>query len=222
MPDVSTTEMEGFSLGKPALVCRWRLSGCKVPLENRHLRALGERFVNGKPVSPELVAWAKQHVEWSLEPGAAEQPDGVLMLIIDEEGQAAMTVGPFEPLAATTLTALAERSVSASREALKTGVAPEGLWAVNDGVILWGTNAEQRPSGSATLVRDLLKTLGMTVTRMPGLAEMVIDGTIDVEEAFLVSDEFGVVPASDKPRIMGDKLADGYARLLERTMKRRR
>ena len=220
MADATQTQMEGFSLGRPALVCRWRLSGCRVPLENRHLRALGARIVNGAPVPPELVAWAKQHVEWTLDAGAAGGPDGVLMLIVDEAGQAAMTVGPFEPLSSTTTSALARRAASAEREAARTGVAPEELWAVRDGVMLWGSADEARPSGSATLVRDLLRTLGMTVTRTPGLAEMVLDGTIDPEEAFLVSDEFGVVPAEDRCRIMGDRLADGYARLLEKTSRK--
>ena len=55
--------MKGFKLGTPALVCRWRLAGKRVPMENRHLRALSDRYVNGARVSPELVAWAKQHIE---------------------------------------------------------------------------------------------------------------------------------------------------------------
>ena len=75
-------DMEGFELGTPALVCRWRLARRRLPLENRHLRALLARTVNERPVSQALVAWAKQHIEWTLEEGSAEHPDGVLMLII--------------------------------------------------------------------------------------------------------------------------------------------
>ena len=213
--------MAGFSLGRPTLVCRWRLAGCRLPLEGRHLRALGARTANGSRVTTELVAWAKQHIEWTLEVGAAENPDGILMLIIDEAGQAAMTVGPFVPLAKTTLAALAARAVEASREARTTGVAPEELWVVCDNAVLWGSSEGTTPSGAATLVRDLLRTLGMTVTRVDGLAEMVLDGDTPVDEAFLVSDEYGVVPASDYGRIMGDRLADGYRRLLEKTTRKR-
>ena len=43
-------EQEGFELGTPALVCRWRLSGGMLPMANRHLRALAARseIENGK------------------------------------------------------------------------------------------------------------------------------------------------------------------------------
>ena len=74
-------------LGRPALVCRWRLASRALPLENRHLRALGRRSVGGAPVSPQLIAWAKQHIEWTLSEGAARNPDGVLMVIVDEGGR---------------------------------------------------------------------------------------------------------------------------------------
>ena len=81
-----------FQLGKPELVCRWRLAGARLPLENRHLRALGRRHVNSGEMDKALVAWAKQHIEWTLADGGALHPDGVLMLIVDESGRAAMTV----------------------------------------------------------------------------------------------------------------------------------
>ena len=109
-------QMEDFTLGRPALVCRWRLADRALPLENRHLRALGGRTVDGTPVSTQLVAWAKQHIEWTLSDGAARYPDGVLMVIVDEEGRAAMSVGPYEPLAVTTTSALAERALHAGSE----------------------------------------------------------------------------------------------------------
>ena len=38
--NVGTAEMRDFKLGTPALVCRWRLASGRLPLENRHLRAL--------------------------------------------------------------------------------------------------------------------------------------------------------------------------------------
>ena len=91
----NTIDMDGFSLGEPALVCRWRLSGGTLPLENRLLRALSSRMVNGGPVSAPLVAWVKQNVEWALKSGSEEHPDGVLMLLIDKQNHAAMTVGPY-------------------------------------------------------------------------------------------------------------------------------
>ena len=57
MAEVMPQETQGFSLGKPTLVCRWRISGGMLPLANRHMRALRSRVVDGSRVSTELVAW---------------------------------------------------------------------------------------------------------------------------------------------------------------------
>jgi hypothetical protein len=96
-------------------------------MENRHLRALSKRVVNGQAVSTQLVAWAKQHIEWTLRDGSALNPDGVLMIVLDEKGQAAMTVGPYEPIDSPTAATLADRAIESAREAEETGVAPETL-----------------------------------------------------------------------------------------------
>lgn len=211
------SQMDGFALGRPALVCRWRLAGRALPLENRHLRALGRRVVAHEPVSKQLVAWAKQHIEWTLADGAARHPDGVLMLVLDEAGRAAMTVGPYEPLAVTTSSALAERAQLAAREAAETGVAPETLWVVRGDVLVADCPIDQPLSGAASLVADLAKTTGVPVSREADLARCVMNGDKDHDELLLVSDEHGVVPASDAAGPHARRLADGYARLLETT-----
>lgn len=64
--------VEKFTLDKPALVCRWRMSNKKVPMLNRHIRALSERLVQGEPLTHNMLSWAKQHVEWSLAEGELE------------------------------------------------------------------------------------------------------------------------------------------------------
>ena len=99
-----------FKADAPSLVCRWRLSGGTLPLENRHLRALGKRVVGGHAVSPHLIAWAKQHIEGTLKEGSLEHPDGVLMLVLDKTGKAAMAVGPYEALHKTSLLSLSRRA----------------------------------------------------------------------------------------------------------------
>ena len=119
--------VEKFTLDKPALVCRWRMSNKKVPMLNRHIRALSERLVQGEPLTHNMLSWAKQHVEWSLAEGDYTAHDGVLMLVIDINGNAAMTVGEYEPLADTSAKALRARSAEARSEADETGVAPELL-----------------------------------------------------------------------------------------------
>lgn len=209
-------DMEGFELGVPALICRWRLSKRRLPLENRHMRALLSRKVNGEQVSKELVAWAKQHIEWTLDAGSAEYPDGTLMLIVDAQGRAAMTVGPYEELADTSLNGLARRAERALQEAHATGVAPETLWLVKDDVLLWSPGKGCALSGVASLVDQLAHTLGLGVRREDGIPEAVLAGTADYDEAFMVSDEHGIVVASNAAGTHGSRMAGGYQRLLER------
>lgn len=210
------SEMAGFELGRPALVCRWRLADRALPLENRHLRALSRRVVGGAPVSPQLVAWAKQHIEWTLYAGAAEYPDGVLMLIVDDRGRAAMTVGPYDPPRSRAVSFLAGRARTSAREAGSTGVAPETLWLVRGEGLVWGVGRQDQPSGAASLMCDLARTLGIAVERREDLAEEVLAGPVAYDEAFLVSDEHGIVPASNASGPRSARFADGYARLLER------
>ena len=204
-----------FTLGRPAIVCRWRIADRALPLENRHLRALARRNVGGVRVSPQLVAWAKQHIEWTLEDGASRHPDGVLMTIVDERGQAAMTVGPYEPLAPTSLEELARRADQAAREALESGVAPETLWASCDEALVVGADADSTPSGATSLALDLARTVGIPVRYDPGLVRSVLSGALRPDEAFLVSDEHGVVPADGLAGTRSLRLAKGYEKLLE-------
>lgn len=212
---------QDFTLGRPVLVCRWRLASGGLPMENRHLRALSKRVVNGQAVSTQLVAWAKQHIEWTLRDGSALNPDGVLMIVLDEKGQAAMTVGPYEPIDSPTAATLADRAIESAREAEETGVAPETLWVARGDTLVCGMGAAEDASGSVTLVCDLANTVGITVTREQGIAQGLLDNTLVYDEAFLVSDEHGIVCASDAAGPRGAKLAEGYERLLAAQKKKR-
>lgn len=211
---------DDFTLGTPSLVCRWRLASRELPLENRHLRALGQRTVSGRPVSPQLVAWAKQHIEWTLADGAVAHPDGVLMVVMDEQGRAAMTVGPYELLAPRTTSFLAERAATAAAEAERTGVAPESLWLVRGDTLVWGRGEGERPSGTASLMLDLAQTLGFPVERRARLAAEVLAGAADYDEVFLASDEHGIVPASDAAGPRAERFREGYEKLLQNRRRR--
>ena len=183
--------VEKFTLDKPALVCRWRMSNKKVPMLNRHIRALSERLVQGEPLTHNMLSWAKQHVEWSLAEGDYTAHDGVLMLVIDINGNAAMTVGEYE-----------------------TGVAPELLAAVNNGELAFVAPADECLCGTATLIEQLAQTKGIPVTRVDIPAQL--KGAL-----FLVSDEHGVVPATETDAAEADAatvafFADGYEKLRAR------
>lgn len=189
-----------ITIGKPALVCRWRLSQGVLPLLGRHMKALAARSIKRKPVTPELVRWAKQHIEWTLNPKNENEKNGVLMLVVGDEGKAAMSIGPYralglcadgDPADFNDRALLIERAQLAKKEASQTGVAPEVLWAVYTDDIgeVTGCNGEKsanasiKPhlvigapqgtilSGLNSLIFDLAKTKGYEVTFDEGLGE---------------------------------------------------
>ena len=209
-----TQRVEDFELGEPVLVCRWRLAGGRLPLENRHLRAFGRRSVAGRGVTTQLLSWAKQHIEWTLRDGSAENPDGVLMIAMDEQGRAAMSVGPYAELPASDAAALAARADESRREEAEAGVAPETLWAVREGALVCGAGEDAVAAGTASLVGDLAKTFGIEVTHDAGLLAEVLAGNVP-EQVFLCSDEHGVVVAPDAAGELARRFSDAYGKLLE-------
>lgn len=206
---------ENYRPGTPAVICRWRLAGKTLPLENRHLHALGKRRIDGKAISPHLIAWAKQHIEGTLQEGSAEDPDGVLLLVIDEQGRAAMAVGPYEPLEDSSLLALATRACAAQREAAKTGCAPEVLWVADKGILTIGKDVSAASAGALSLARDIASTLGYRMDFQENLAVEVLAGATGFDEVFLVSDEHGVVQAADAKGKIGAELAADLEKLYE-------
>lgn len=220
-------DVDRFVLGRPALVCRWRLAAGGLPLQGRHLRALARRRLGGSPVSPALVGWAQQHVEWTLEKGSAAHPDGVLMLVVDEAGRAAMTVGPYEPLDSRDVAALAARAALSRTEAATTGVAPETLWVVAGDALLVDAALGEQLAGVASLVRDLSAHMGLRVERAPGLVGRLGEARrlaaagaplpardTGAEGIFLASDEHGVVVAADAPSPRAERFVASYGKLL--------
>lgn len=220
------SENGDFQLGKPVLVCRWRLHARRVPLLNRHIRALAARRVAGEPLSRGLLSWAKQHVEWSLadDTTVPVPDDGVLMLVVDEAGQAAMSTGAYEPLPDASAEALAQRAINAQHEAQETGVAPEVLACVANGALILGVAEEAALCGAASLAEQLAQARGCTVTRDPALPFRALAGMAASDGAMLLllSDEHGAVPAADAsaPSSAAAELAallhDGYEKLLYR------
>lgn len=208
---------EEFEVGEPVLVCRWRLCAGRLPALNRHMKALGARSLGGKAFSRQLLAWAKQHLEWTLTEGTLDNPDGTLMLLVDAQNRAAMVAGPYVALSNTELAALCARARSAEAEAANTNVAPETLWAVQDGSLLVNLSVGDIPSGATSLILDLAVTLGIPVERRATLCDELGASPAAFDEVFLVSDEHGVVCASDMQGSYGKRFADGWQTLLEKT-----
>lgn len=206
---------EDFEVGEPVLVCRWRLSNRALPASNRHMRALAKRSVDGAPLSSNLMAWVRQHIEWTLKEGTVEHPDGVLMLVVDALGRAAMSAGDYVPLADDSRASLIERARASRLEALETDVAPEALWAMEADGLVCGIAIGEQPSGANSLIIDLAQTMGMSVVRDAALVERVADDPACASEVFLVSDEHGVIVASDASGLRGTRFRDGWQRLLD-------
>ncbi len=203
--------LESFDLAEPALVCRWRMANRHVPMLNRHLRALSQRTVNGAPLTANLLSWVKQHIEWALGSGSYDDPNGVLMLVVDVNGHAAMSVGAYEPLERTQPAALVERVAGARAEQGETGVAPEILaFADESGDRLFLVAGEDEPlCGAASLAAQLAETHGIAVARADAWDP-------DAAELMLVSDEHGVVPAAGLEGPVSAFLAQGFQTLRDK------
>ncbi|AEB06625.1 hypothetical protein Corgl_0508 [Coriobacterium glomerans PW2] len=202
---------EGFALGEPALICRWRMVGASVPALARHLRALRARRVNGRALPAALIAWVGQHIELSLDRGTENALDGVVMLVVDVDGSAAMSTGPYAPLADESASALRARAMCAASEANASGVAPEVL-CLSRGEVLQvctkpagdqsdnGASTPLASCGCLTLVEQLAAMRGHRIERIALADADDVDRSGANGEAasvFLVSDEHGIVAASD-------------------------
>ena len=62
---------------------------------------------------------------------------------------------------------------------------------------------------------DLAQTLHEPTEFNPDVVAQVFDGTADFDEAFLTSDEHGVVCASDAEGEIGERFLFGYKKLCE-------
>lgn len=197
---------EDLFVGEPVIEVRWRLQNGALPLKNRHLRALASRNVTSA-----LVSWAHQHLEWTLAEGAMEQPNGVLVLDVDAEGRAVMSIAPFEPLPAMSAALLLDRAEG--REA--DPVEDEVVWTCRDGLLYVLADADKPLSGTNSLVVDLARTLHLepTFEGHAGVAE-VLSRLAPADECFLVSDEFGIVAAADHDGPVAERLAACYDKLL--------
>lgn len=200
------TAAEEFELGEPVLVCRWRMASRHVPMLNRHIRALSQRRIQGEPLTKNLISWAKQHIEWALAEDASVDPDGVLMVVVDEQGRAAMSVGAYEPLPDCSASALCARHADARREAAATGVAPEVLCCACADELVVAAHEDEALCGVMTFVRQLAETRGVRVVFNP---DFVVDAApVASGVPLLVSDEHGVVVAAPCEHAEHDDLHD--------------
>ena len=126
-----------------------------------------------------------------------------------------MTVGPYQSLEERSVLSLAGRARISQREEQQTHCAPEVLWLVKDGRIIVGITEESVQSGATSLVLDLAQTLHEPIEFNPDVVAQVFDGTVEFDEAFLTSDEHGIVCASDAEGQIGERFLFDYKKLCE-------
>ncbi len=197
---------EDLVAGEPVISVRWRLHKCALPLKNRHLHAFESRGL-----SAGLKSWARQHLEWTLAEGALQQPNGVMTLVVDEQGRAVMGVEPYEPLGELDAAGLVARAEACAADAVPGEVA----WVVrgqgDSCELVARVEAEKELSGANSLVADLARTLKMGVSFDPEALPQPGD------EVMLVSDEHGVVGACDTGHAAAERFGAYYARLVGMT-----
>lgn len=194
---------EDLVAGEPVISVRWRLHKCALPLKNRHLHAFESRGL-----SAGLKSWARQHLEWTLAEGALQQPNGVMTLVVDEQGRALMGVEAYEPLAARTAAQLVERADTYADDVVPGEVA----WIARAGeagtALIARVDGAKQLSGANSLVADLAKTLKMEVAFDPAAQPQPDD------QVMLVSDEHGVVGASDTDGACAERFGAYYNKLV--------
>lgn len=206
--------MDNEELGEVRLCCRWRVVSGRVPLKNRHMRALGARTLGGEKLPAPLVAWVRERVEWTLG-SIADHDDATLVLKVREGGQATLDVVEYGRPKECTANRLVACAVRGRREAEACGVSPEDLWVVSDGRLLWGLAMGAYPSGTSSLVSQLARTLGYAVTVVDDLVERVAETGIGRDkEVFLASDEHGIVAASNRNGPVAERFERSYETLL--------
>lgn len=189
-------EWRARNLPTEKLVFRWRYASRKIQLYERRLRSLAHFNVG-----PAVQAWVRSRLEWMQDNRLYEQPDGVLELTIDPEGDVAMSMHPV-----TEAPAFSPDQLVWDGDELAGCALPGTVWVVDD------AQAHALPAdirhAADTFTRDLVTTLGRKMDDGP-----VTRDAVEPAEVFLITDEHGIVPCAGKGGAMTDKLTACFSKL---------
>lgn len=172
---------------------RWRYASGQIQLYERRLRSLSSFHVG-----PAVQAWVRSRLEWMQDNRLRQQPEGVLVLTIDPEGDVGMSMESL--VAAPVLDEAAFLQDGAFR-----GDADFTLWAVAG-----GEACASQPLAHAvdTFTRDLLGAFGVQ------LRESCWDGGVPQgAELFATCDEFGVISCQGRVGAVVAKLEAAFEKL---------
>lgn len=129
------------------------------------------RSLRNYNIGPAVQAWVRSRLEWVRDNRLYEKPDGVIVLSIDPEGDVDIQLEDAQPPA---------RGSGGT------------MWVANGSLLSAVLPDGELKTAADTLLRDLAQTLGYHVNVVPQPPEVL-------DEAFIVSDEFGAVPMKPGP-----------------------
>lgn len=167
-----------------AFILRYRVKEGKVLLFNRHIRELSHF-----EMSPPLIAWVHERLEWAAANLLGKDTDAVLVLSVDPKAEVKVSLEETRPLPHYDKDDLLIDDDTIRGLCTGEGVWPSTVWlAQADGSLVAST--KELFAAADTLTEQLATTQGITVSSAP-------QTLIDYEQApaaFAVSDEFGYVP----------------------------
>lgn len=186
------------SIPTEVIVVSWRLSRGRLPLTDRHLKALTERGVGSA-----LHAWLKSRLEWSLVNDTIGFADGVLRMTIDPQGDVNIAVLelPSAPESEDLALVRVDGRIEDGRNA--------SVWVRSGQKVATPTVPSATPRGTRTFVRDLATTLGYTFEERV-ISEEELESA---DEAFLVHDVFGVIELDARGGELVERLEGCFAKL---------
>jgi hypothetical protein len=187
------------------ITLRWRVHDGQIPLFHRHLRTL-QAF----EVSPPLLAWVHERIEWAKDNLLGSTTNGILVLAIDPRADAVVTYEELREPPDLTLgdLCLAGGATFASVKP-ELGISAMIVAQIDDKLVaLSGAFV----SATATLLRDIAQTLSIDLE----LASLCLDDLATAQAVFAISDEFGFLPIGKQPtdpQSPAARIASAFAKL---------
>jgi hypothetical protein len=184
---------------------RWRVVDGKIPLLQRHYRAL-----QPLELPPPLMAWIHERLEWATVNMLHEGSDAVLCLAINPHEDVVVSLDETRPKPQ-----LGKENILIQDDVI-VGLTYNGeplqgtLWLEQDGALIatLTPSMQQLITATDTLTKQLVETLGIGVT-----AQQVSAATaLTAGALFVVSDEFGFIPLRGTTKLLS-KIADSFTKV---------
>lgn len=201
--DEEQLEKEWLANNVPAerLELHWRYESGAVQLYDRRLRSLA-----AYGVGPALRSYLRARLEWFCDNKLYAQPRGIVVVIVETNGDVDMKLG--EPVAAP---ALSEENLVFENDQLAGANVPGALFARKGDklhIVAGDGLRDACESFAADLAKTLAKSLGYAVVEGP-----FAKGDLEGAELLLVNEEFGEAVVEGHSGPFTDKLLECFDKL---------